>query len=148
MKKSFAFCLVSLALSGTSLADESEAARNARFAALLKTGDALVRKDFQGPFANYWHDSIDAARTNYEAALKADYTVPQKIHLPAEGPVEIFFRVGMPMKDKKIVVASAQTGESLLEFKRLHLAPGEMEHIAVPAQVLEKAAGGLKISIE
>ena len=83
MKKSFAFCLVSLALSGTSLADESEAARNARFAALLKTGDALVRKDFQGPFANYWHDSIDAARTNYEAALKADYTVPQKIEILA-----------------------------------------------------------------
>lgn len=83
-----------------------------------------------------------------EAGNLVNYTVPQKIHLPAEGPVEIFFRVGMPMKDKKIVVASAQTGESLLEFKRLHLAPGEMEHIAVPAQVLEKTAGGLKISIE
>lgn len=77
-----------------------------------------------------------------------NYTVPQKIHMPAEKSVEIFFRVGMPMQNKKIVVSSAETGETLKEFKRLYLAPGEMEHITVTPDVLEKAVGGVKISIE
>jgi len=62
-------------------AKAAEKARNERFAALVKAGDALVKKDFQGPFANYWHTNIDQARASYEAALKEDYTVGQKVDL-------------------------------------------------------------------
>lgn len=37
--------------------------------ALHKEAEALVRKDFNGGFANYFHDNIDAARALYESAL-------------------------------------------------------------------------------
>ena len=37
--------------------------------ALKKKGDGLGWKNWQGGYASYWHDGIDAARTNYEAAL-------------------------------------------------------------------------------
>ena len=77
-----------------------------------------------------------------------NYTVPQKIHLPTQKPVEIFFRVAAPMENKTIVVTAAETGEELLRLKRLHLAPGEMEKISVPAEALQKAPGGIKVSIE
>ena len=81
------------------------------------------------------------------AGSMVNYTVPQKIHLPASAPVEIFFRVAMPMKDKKIVVTASGTGEKLMEFKRLHLTPGEMEHITIPTSALEKAPDGIEIAI-
>lgn len=77
-----------------------------------------------------------------------NYTVPQKIHLPAQKPVEIFFRVAAPMENKAIIVTALETGEELLRLKRLHLAPGEMEKISVPVEVLQKASSGIKVSIE
>jgi pyruvate/2-oxoglutarate dehydrogenase complex dihydrolipoamide dehydrogenase (E3) component len=77
-----------------------------------------------------------------------NYTVPQKIHLPAQKPVEIFFRVATPMENKAIVVTALETGEELLRLKRLHLAPGEMEKISVPVEALQKASSGIKVSIE
>lgn len=77
-----------------------------------------------------------------------NYTVPQKIHLPAQKPVEIFFRVAAPMENKAIVVTALETGEELLRLKRLHLAPGEMEKISVPVEALQKASSGIKVSIE
>ena len=77
-----------------------------------------------------------------------NYTVPQKIHLPTQKPVEIFFRVAAPMENKAIVVTALETGDELLRLKRLHLAPGEMEKISVPAEALQKAPGGIKVSIE
>ncbi len=77
-----------------------------------------------------------------------NYTVPQKIHLPAQKPVEIFFRVAAPMENKAIIVTALETGEELLRLKRLHLAPGEMEKISVPVEALQKASSGIKVSIE
>lgn len=75
-------CLACLVLVAPAVAETPEEKdRNARFAALVKAGDALVQKDFQGHFANYWHTNIDAARASYEAALKEDYGVGQKVEL-------------------------------------------------------------------
>ncbi len=82
------------------------------------------------------------------AGNAVNYTVPQKIHLPTQKPVEIFFRVAAPMENKAIVVTALETGDELLRLKRLHLAPGEMEKISVPAEALQKAPGGIKVSIE
>ena len=82
------------------------------------------------------------------AGNAVNYTVPQKIHLPAQKPVEIFFRVAAPMENKAIVVTALETGDELLRLKRLHLAPGEMEKISVPAEALQKSPGGIKVSIE
>jgi hypothetical protein len=36
---------------------------------LKKNADALVKRDFTGGFANYWHDNIDAARELYETVF-------------------------------------------------------------------------------
>ena len=73
------------------------------------------------------------------AGNAVNYTVPQKIHLPTQKPVEIFFRVAAPMENKAIVVTALETGDELLRLKRLHLAPGEMEKISVPAEEIGRA---------
>ena len=52
------------------------------------------------------------------------------------------------MENKAIVVTALETGDELLRLKRLHLAPGEMEKISVPAEALQKSPGGIKVSIE
>ena len=37
---------------------------------LRKEAEEIANKDFKGGFANYWHDSIDAAREKLEKALE------------------------------------------------------------------------------
>ena len=72
------------AVAATPAERAAEKARNEKFNALKKECEALVKKDFKGGFANYWHDSIDAARAKYEEALKdADFTLAQKVELYA-----------------------------------------------------------------
>ena len=78
------FVLVASAVAATPADKAAEKARNEKFNALKKECEALVKKDFKGGFANYWHDSIDAARVKYEAALKdGDFSVQQKVELYA-----------------------------------------------------------------
>ncbi len=75
------------------------------------------------------------------------YTVPQKIRVEnIEKVCEIFFRVRRIYKDCKIVVKSGET--QLAAFKREHLAPGEMEHIAMPHVLLDKAGDEITVSVE
>ena len=76
------------------------------------------------------------------------YTVPQRLRLEqVEKAVEVFFRVRQVYKgDLKIVAESG--GVRLAAFKREHMAPGEMEHIALPRLLLEKAGAEITISIE
>ena len=75
------------------------------------------------------------------------YTVPQK-YRPAvvDKKLEIFFRVRRVYGNSAVVVTSE--GEPLARFKREHLAPGEMEHITLPAALLAKAKGGLQVAVE
>ena len=69
------------------------------------------------------------------------YTVPQHVRPGRiEKYVEIFFRVKRNFRDSAIEVTSG--GKVLSTFKRQHMAPGEMEHIVIPKQFLEKAVGG------
>lgn len=75
------------------------------------------------------------------------YTVPQKVRPSlAEKAVEIFFRVDNIYQDGLIEV---KDGERVLcSYKREHLAPGEMEKIAVPKVFLEKVSGdSLSVSV-
>ena len=75
------------------------------------------------------------------------YTVPQKIRLDAvEKTVEIFFRVNRVCKDSVVRVESG--GASLANFKRDHLAPGEMERIVIPKTLLERASDNITVFIE
>lgn len=75
------------------------------------------------------------------------YTVPQKIRPDAvENSVELFFRVRRIYKQALIVAESG--GVRLAAYKRAHMAPGEMEHIALPKALLQTAEGSVTISIQ
>ena len=75
------------------------------------------------------------------------YTVPQKVRPAAvDKKLEIFFRVRRVYGNSAVVVTSG--GVPLARFKREHLAPGEMEHITLPAALLAKAAGALEVAVE
>lgn len=75
------------------------------------------------------------------------YTVPQKYRPAAvDKKLEIFFRVRRVYGNSAVVVTSE--GAPLARFKREHLAPGEMEHITLPAALLAKAAGALEVAVE
>lgn len=76
------------------------------------------------------------------------YTVPQKIRLDrAADGVSVFFRVRSVSRDAMIVVQD-DDGQRIAAFPREHLAPGEMESIKLPLALLQKANGGLTVSIE
>ena len=125
--KVFVFCLASCVIAGAAAAATpeekaakeaaraAEKARNEKFNALKKACEELVRKDFKGGFANYWHDSIDAARAKYEAALKdADFTVQQKVELYAriaQCRLEATRDVAGAMKDFDAAIALAGSDE-------------------------------------
>lgn len=75
------------------------------------------------------------------------YTVPQKVRPAAvDKKLEIFFRVRRVYGNSAVVVESG--GQPLARFKREHLAPGEMEHITLPAALLAKAKGALEVAVE
>ncbi len=73
---------------------------------------------------------------------RVTYTVPQQIRRSnVEKSVEIFFRVNNVYRDAVIKVESG--GQVLAQFKREHMAPGEMEKIIMPKVLLDKADGKL-----
>ena len=76
------------------------------------------------------------------------YTVPQHIRLGnVEKNVEVSFRVNRSFESSRILVKSGDT--VIAQYKRQHMAPGEMEHIALPKVLLEKAQSGtLTVSCE
>lgn len=66
-----------------------------------------------------------------------NYTVPQKVR-PAnvDKKIEVFFRVNNVYKN--VVISVTTGGEEIAKFKREHMAPGEMEKIAIPKMFLDK----------
>jgi hypothetical protein len=75
------------------------------------------------------------------------YTVPQRVRVDrVDKRVDVFFRVNRVCEESAVVVTS--DGEELARYKRERLAPGEMERIALPKQILAKARGSMTIAIE
>ena len=75
------------------------------------------------------------------------YTVPQRLRLDAlEKPAQVFFRVNRVTRDAQILATDAG-GKTIARFKREHMAPGEMEQVALPPQLLKLARGPLTLSI-
>lgn len=73
------------------------------------------------------------------------YTVPQHVRADRiEKYIEVFFRVKRTFRDSVIEVHGKDG--LLSSFKREHMAPGEMEHIVIPKNLLEKSAGNLTVS--
>ncbi len=77
------------------------------------------------------------------------YVIPQQIRLDRmEDKVRLFFRVKEPHKSpRRILVSHAE--EQIAAFRRPFLSPGEMEHIYLTKEDLDKVGGGqLTLSIE
>ena len=65
------------------------------------------------------------------------YTVPQKFDLEVgEEQSDVFFRVNHVIK-KGVITVSAEDGTVLLEKKKAHLLPAEMEKISLPKSLLQ-----------
>ncbi len=65
------------------------------------------------------------------------YTVPQKIRRnDIENGVELFFRVRQVYADAKIVVKDQD--QVIAQFKREHMAPGEMETVKLPKVLMDR----------
>ena len=68
------------------------------------------------------------------------YTVPQRIRVKQlNKTVDVFFRVDQVLKNCMIEVCT--DNDVLMHFVREHMAPGEMERIAMPRALLEKVVG-------
>lgn len=76
------------------------------------------------------------------------YTVPQHIVLSrVEKEVYVFFRVDNVYRDRVIRVNAGD--RQIAQFRREHVAPGEMERIALSVALLEKVQqGNITISVE
>ncbi len=88
-------------------------------------------------------EKIINVKTNGEIG----YTVPQNFRSDCENGVEFYFRVRKVFKKSKIVV---KDGEKIIaNFKRQHMAPGEMEKILIPKVLTDKVTSNeITISAE
>ena len=79
---------------------------------------------------------------------RVTYTVPQAVRVEnVEKSVELSFRVNEVMGNAVIKVTDG--GRLIAEYRRERLAPGEMEHIMLPAALLKRAEGTeLTVSVE
>ncbi len=76
-----------------------------------------------------------------------NYTVPQKIRPDnIEKGAEIFFRTNAVRHESVIRVTSG--GEKVAEFRREHMAPGEMEKITIPKVLLDRCGERIEITVE
>lgn len=99
-----------------------------------KAGNAAARYGLQPDDA-----AAETGALTVETDAHIGYTVPQLIR-PAkvEKTVEVFFRVRQPLRHAVLQVRAG--GAPLLELKRDHMAPGEMERLRLPASLLRQAA--------
>ena len=63
------------------------------------------------------------------------YTVPQKMNIHSKEPIDIYFRVGAVYPNAKVVLEA--DGKIISSKRKIKLAPGEMESVTVPVDVLE-----------
>lgn len=83
-----------------------------------------------------------------EALEGVGYTVPQKIRRDqTDNGIDLFFRVRQVYSDAKIVV---KDGDNVIaQFKREHMAPGEMETVKLPKVLMDRVNGDtLSVQIE
>ena len=73
------------------------------------------------------------------------YTVPQRLH-PGIGEAQVFFRVNR-VTGPAAVVAENDAGETS-RFRRLRFAPGEMERITLPANLVATAKEHITLRLE
>ena len=89
----------------------------------------------------------DAPVLRLENGPGVTYTVPQRIRPGNAGRgVEVSFRVNAVFGASTITVTDGE--RTVCRFAREHMAPGEMEHILLPAALLQNVSGGaLRVSV-
>ncbi len=74
------------------------------------------------------------------------YIVPQTIDLNSNEDVNLFMRVREIYKNKKLVVRSGE--EVILEKKRRHMIPSEMENIKISKDLFKNIKENISVSVE
>ncbi|RDY25269.1 pyridine nucleotide-disulfide oxidoreductase, partial [Romboutsia weinsteinii] len=74
------------------------------------------------------------------------YIVPQHIDINSKEDVNLFMRVQNICQNKKLVVRSGDN--IVLEKKRLHMIPSEMESINLKYDTLKNITGNISVSVE
>lgn len=62
------------------------------------------------------------------------YIVPQKVNIKSKEDIKLYFRVGAIYMNKKLTVEV--DGKVISSKKKVKLAPGEMENVVIPADIL------------
>ena len=74
------------------------------------------------------------------------YIVPQSIDTTCDEDINLFMRVRNIYKNKKLVVRSDD--KVILEKKRLHMIPSEMENIKIGKELLKNITGDISVCVE
>lgn len=93
---------------------------------------------------------LNKLNKNKEVSTVADngiiYIVPQNIDVSSDEDVNLFMRVREICKNKKLVVRS--NDEIILEKKRPHMIPSEMENIKISKDLFKDIKGNIIVSVE
>jgi hypothetical protein len=81
-----------------------------------------------------------------EAGDGIGYIVPQNIDTSSEDDINLFMRVRNIYKNKKLVVRSDD--KVILEKKRKHMIPSEMESINLSSDILKDITGNISVCVE
>jgi pyruvate/2-oxoglutarate dehydrogenase complex dihydrolipoamide dehydrogenase (E3) component len=73
------------------------------------------------------------------------YIVPQKVNINNEEGIKLYFRVGQVYKGAKVVVEC--DGNILSSKKKVMLAPGEMENVAITPEMLKNMNENSEITV-
>lgn len=93
---------------------------------------------------------LNKLNKNKEVNTVADngiiYIVPQNIDVSSDEDVNLFMRVREICKNKKLVIRS--NDEIILEKKRPHMIPSEMENIKISKDLFKDIKGNIIVSVE
>ena len=79
-------------------------------------------------------DSDEKVYINTTPENGVRYIVPQKVNIKSKEDIKLYFRVGAIYMNKKLTVEV--DGNIISSKKKVKLAPGEMENVVIPADVL------------
>ncbi|MBQ3519153.1 MAG: FAD-dependent oxidoreductase [Clostridia bacterium] len=88
----------------------------------------------------------DPVYVNVTTGNGVRYTVPQMVNIKSKDDIKIYFRVGQIYKNAKVVLTCA--GKVVSAKKKVKLAPGEMENVIIPDDVLATLAESDEIKVE
>jgi hypothetical protein len=97
--------------------------------------------------ANYISgNTISGNEVSVYASGAIRYTVPQRLHASGSGELRIYFRVGRVLNGALLTVTCGN--EILLQQKKRHMAPGEMECLVLKPDVVARITGDITVSCE